>query len=139
MYAYLITPVLIIIGLCCFSYLIGRYTAGGYKTKKADSESSGSGEEIKRLKAMIEEKNEEAEAKNRLTETTLKEYQELLIKNRKESNKRADEQREEVLNTIKLKKRISRLEAELKKNGISIEGYTTEVLGGSYDSEKRKK
>lgn len=129
MAAYMIIPVLVTMGLCIFFYLLGIYTfklkSRATYSKPAENtaledEKKKLEEENARIKEELRAKEEALEAHNKTIETVLNEQKELFAKEREANAKKADSQREEVINIIRLKKRISQLEAELaKKNSAS--------------------
>ncbi|MBI5124282.1 MAG: hypothetical protein HZA72_02555, partial [Candidatus Omnitrophica bacterium] len=110
-------PILIIIGLCVFSYKVGELigNAKGHGGVKKFAKAQELEEENKRLKEEIENKCKELEAQNKLIDSVFKENKELLKTSHKEFLKKVDGQREDLLKVIVLKKRIAQLEDELKK------------------------
>jgi len=124
MFIYLAIPILVIMGLCLFSFEAGRRLG---KTKNpviikepVKAPDHLLKEENERLAKLIEDKDRELAEQARLIETTLNENRKLLSKSRKEFMHKADDQRAEILNAIIFKHRISQLESELKKNNIEI-------------------
>ncbi|MDP3729974.1 MAG: hypothetical protein Q8R14_00410 [Candidatus Omnitrophota bacterium] len=98
-------PVLIILGLCFFSYKAGEFIG----RKRPELE-----EEIKRLNGVIGGKDRELKAGSTLAKSAAEDYQKLLAQQQKESDERLEAERADALTIDGLKNRVSQLEVELK-------------------------
>jgi len=133
MLIYMAIPVLIIVGLCIFFYMAGRYVRIGKKQEEVkapeiikEPESPKEPdrvpileEEIRNLKEALEIKNKEPEERNKAVESIMQENQALLAQTRQENVDKIDEQKEEVEDTIKLEASLSQIEKEPAANNIA--------------------
>ena len=135
MLIYMAIPVLIIIGLCLFSYMAGRYVRVGKKREEVKAPEMIAApespkepdrapileEEIRNLKEALEIKNKELEERNKAAELIMRENQELLDRIRQENTDKINKQTEEAEETIRLKARLSQLEKELAANNVAAQ------------------
>ena len=149
-------PVLIMVGLCIFFYMAGRYVRIGKKQEKVkapeiikEPESPREPdrvpileEAVRNLKEALEIKNKELEERNKAAESFMQENQKLLAQTRQENIGKVDELREEAEETIKLKASLSQPEKESAANNIAalpVSSSYEDVLKEPKEKMKRKK
>jgi len=134
MLIYMAVPVLIMVGLCIFFYMAGRYVRIGKKQEEVKAPEIIKEpkppkepdrvpileEEIRNLKEALEIKDKELEERNKAAELIMQENQKLLAQTRQESIDKIDEQMKEVGDTIKFEAGLSQLEKESAANDIAV-------------------
>jgi hypothetical protein len=101
MLIYMAVPVSIMIGLCIFSYMAGRYVSTGKKQKLKEPDKAPMLEKENRiLRESLESKSKELEKKNEAYDLIVRENQKLLARPHRESTDEMSGQNKEVEGSI---------------------------------------